>query len=218
MKKLILLSSVAIMTASMVQSDETETVQSIKVEKTSSHPSITYGLQSRSVDFTLGSTTENVAAAKGYYANVNVPVGKFFFSIDHGKIVGDISGFDVLMEQTSLGVGVNIFDDLDLFGGTGSRFGVSVSRGYTDMDVYINGGITTEKDYDTYISTQYSLAATDFISLNLGITGPTTDFEPTYQIGASFGPVDLMYSINQEIVDGVTIRASGIKVGLTTYY
>jgi len=215
----ILVSSLICFTAASVSQAEESTASSYK-PKTNETFSVSY--MSQSFDFTQGSSKAS-GDLSGYAISGTLPVSeKFFVGASFSSSDGTILGINASVDQKSLGVGINLLDDLDLANGTGSRLRLGVAKVTTDFTVSLGGSSSTDKDSENFITSDFELATGDKSSFNVGISGPTKDFNPTFLIGGRFevgpGSISAGYSFSEDIVDGVTIEARGFSLGYSYSY
>lgn len=211
MKKLLMCLTSCIITGSLsqvVEADSNETV------------SVSY--LSESVDYTQGASKSS-GDLSGYSIEGTIPVGeKFYVGLGYASMDGTILGVNAAIDQTYLGFGMNLMDDLDLSKGKGSRLRLGIAKVSTEFTVSLGGSSATDKGKANFITGGYEMATGDKTSFTFGISGPTKDFNPTFSLGGRYevgaGSISAGFSSSEDLVNGVTVETSGFNLGYSFSY
>ena len=179
---------------------------SVTLDYDSSSTTYTVGANSTKLDLTGVGLSANISLSK----NVVVTGGT-------SNLKGDLSGVNMELTTTTFGIFYNLFNDLDLEGGSGSRPGLGVTSSDNTLKTRISGTDYSTKSSSLNVGAALESAISENMSFAGGISGDTKDFKPVYSLGlkygTSLGAFTASYSSYETDVETVNVKTTGFSVG-----
>ena len=178
----------------------------VTVDYNSSSTTYTVGANSAKLDLTGVGLSANISLSK----NVSVTGGT-------SNLKGDLSGINMELTNTTFGIFYNLFNDLDLEGGSGSRLGLGVTSSDNTLKTRISGTDYSTKSSSLNVGAALESAISENMSFAGGISGDTKDFKPVYSLGLKYdtglGAFIATYSSYEADVETVNVKTTGFSVG-----
>ena len=148
--------AIFILTVTFLSSLHAKADSGVTVDYNSSSTTYTVGADSAKLDLTGVGLSARISLSK----NVFVTGGT-------SNLKGDLSGINMELTNTTFGIFYNLFNDLDLEGGSGSRLGLGVTSSDNTLKTRISG-----TDYSTTSSSlNVGAALESAISENMSFEG-----------------------------------------------
>ena len=168
---------------------------------------IEYSVSGVSVDLTL----------EGLDYGGTIAVGDdYLIGYNFSDLDGNLLGFKFTLKITNIGVGMKLVDDLDYSRGSGSKLILGLSSRDSEISAKVNGVTYAEKEAATLLTGRYEVAAGKGLSMNLGLSGQTNNFDPTYNVGLSAvsgnSKTSLNYAWNTDKIGAVTVKATNFAL------
>ena len=176
-----------------------------------------------SIDLSVGAASVKAADMTGMGIGGTIPIDENLFLVgSYSKVKGDILTLSSSLSVTTFGLGYHLFNDLDLEAGTGSKLSTLLSYNSSKIKVKVGSTEYSGTDTGTLVGLGYTTALGENFSADLSFNGLVDDFKPAYTLGASYkvgsGAIRAAYSATEEVVEGVTIKASGWNLGYSFVY
>ena len=198
--------AIFISTLTLLSSLHAKADSSVTVDYDSSSTTYTVGANSAKLDLTGVGLSANISLSK----NVVVTGGT-------SNLKGDLSGINMELTTTTFGIFYNLFNDLDLEGGSGSRLGLGLTSSDNTLKTRISGTDYSTKASSLNVGAALESAISENMSFAGGISGDTKDFKPVYSLGlkygTSLGAFTASYSSYETDVETVNVKTTGFSVG-----
>lgn len=130
---------------------------------------------------------------------------------------GDLSGINMELNNTSFGIIYDLFNDINMKAGTGSRLGIGLTSSDTTLKTRINATDYSTKSSSLLIGAGLESVLSESISFTGSISGDSKDFNPVYSLGITYdtgiGELTASYSSTEETVETVNVKTTGYTVG-----
>ena len=133
------------------------------------------------------------------------------------SMTGDLSGINMELNNTSFGIIYDLFNDINMKAGTGSRLGIGLSSSDTTLKTRISGTDYSTKSSSLLIGAGLESVLSESISFTGTISGDSKDFNPVYSLGITYdtglGELTASYSSTEETVETVNVKSTGYTIG-----
>ena len=202
----IILCAIFILTVTFLSSLHAKADSRVTVDYNSSSTTYTVGADSAKLDLTGIGLSARISLSK----NVFVTGGT-------SNLKGDLSGINMELTNTTFGIFYNLFNDLDLEGGSGSRLGLGVTSSDNTLKTRISGTDYSTKSSSLNIGAALESAISQRMSFAGGISGDSKDFKPVYSLGLKYdtglGALTATYTSYEADVETVNVKTTGFSVG-----
>ena len=178
---------------------------------------------SMDIDVSAGLSTVKAADLDGFGITSSFSLSDRVSIIgDYTRLTGTVLSFPSTMTGIQAIVAYDLFNDLSLIEGTGSRLRAGI--GYISQKVTIKVSSTEyrESSKGATLGANFEAALSEDISIDASVSGLLKDFDPTIGIGASYrvgsGKIRASYSAKEETIGLVKIKVSGFNIGYTFEY
>jgi len=198
--------AISILAVTFLSSLHAKADSRVTVDYNSSSTTYTVGANSAKLDL----SGVGISARFDLSKNVSVTAGS-------SNLKGDLSGIDMELTNTTFGIFYNLFNDLELENGSGSRLGLGLTSSDSKLKTRINGTDYSTKSSNLNVGAAFESAISENISFSGGLSGDTKDFKPVYSVGIKYdtglGAFIATYSSYEADVETVNVKTTGFSVG-----